>query len=137
VGRHGSVSLLYLSGVEATQLAQELARRMRDVVPLGIIVIVEGDMLKFLSDSDPGTSGSYACQWIYLGTGPEQDRLSEACWHALDDLQDFVDEKTTEPWPGLRTPPKACARIEDDFVLLWFGDPEKPDLVLESVPLGG
>ena len=123
--------------MDAVQLAQELARRMRDVVPPGISVIVEGDMLRFLSDSDPGTSGSYACQWMYSGTGLEQDLVREACWHALDDLQDFVDEKTTEPWPGLRTPPKACARIEDGSVILWFGDPEKPDLVLESLPLGG
>jgi hypothetical protein len=121
--------------VNAETLALELARRMRDVVPVGIRVSAEGDMLRFGHGARPFSSGSYACQWLYQGDGPPADLLTTACWRALDDLQDFVDENTTEPWPGTRTPPEARTRIEDGAVLLWYGDPESPDLTHEPLPI--
>ena len=126
---------MYLQNMDASFLAQELARRMREVVPSGIRVTTEEDMLWFESDSYSGKAGSYACQWLYKGDGEPERLLTDACWHALDDLQDFVDEATTEPWPGERTPPKAHARLENGSVILWFGDAETPDLVLESLPI--
>jgi hypothetical protein len=127
--------VMYLQNMDAFFLAQELARRMREVVPSGIKVTTEKDMLWFESDSYSGKAGSYACQWLYKGDGEPERLLTDACWHALDDLQDFVDEATTEPWPGERTPPKAHARLENGSVILWFGDAETPDLVLESLPI--
>jgi len=111
-------SALNLSLVDALQLAHELARRRRDVVPHGIGITVEGD-LRFTSAWHSGTSGTYACQWLYRGQGEAECLLAEACRRALDDLQDFVDEETTEPWPGSRTVPAADACIEDRKVLLW------------------
>ena len=113
--------------MEAEHLARELARRMADVVPDGISIWVDGDMLRFGS-----STGSYACRWLYKGQGDQDDLIVEACVHALDDLQDYVDD---EPWPGSRTPPAPGARIEDGHVLMWFGDAEDPDLRLEPLPL--
>ena len=108
---------------------------MKEVVPPGIRISVEGDMLVFRSDFDTGSSGSYACQWLHEGTGPHADRVRAACWYAFRDLQDFVDEKTTEPWPGLRTPPAAHARIESNSVIVWFGSSHTPDLEIRPVSL--
>ena len=52
---------MYLQNMDASFLAQELARRMREVVPSGIKVTAEEDMLWFESDSYSGKAGSYAC----------------------------------------------------------------------------
>jgi hypothetical protein len=108
---------------------------MRDVVPPGIGITVEGDTLRFTSAWRSGTAGTYACQWLYQGQGEGERVLAEACRRALDDLQDFVDEATTEPWPGSRTVPEAGTRIEDRKVLLWYGDRGAPVLLLEPLPV--
>jgi hypothetical protein len=121
--------------MESEALAQELRDRMKEVVPPGIRISVDGDMLVFRSDFGTGSSGSYACQWLQEGTGRLSDRVREACWHAFSDLQDFVDEETTEPWPGLRTPPAPHARIEGNSVIIWFGGSQTPDLEIRPVPL--
>jgi hypothetical protein len=123
--------------MESEVLAQELFERMKEVVPPGITLSVEGDMLVFRSDFDTGSSGSYACQWLYEGTGRPSELVRDACWHAFSDLQDFVDEKTAEPWPGLKSPPTPYARIENDSVIIWFGDPQSPDLAIRPLLLDG
>lgn len=121
--------------MDSEVLAQELAERMKAVVPSGVRISVEGNMLWFRSDFNSGSSGSYACQWLDEGTGTPSERIREACWHAFSDLQDFVDEETTEPWPGLRTPPTPYARIENGSVIVWFGDAQAPDLAITPLTL--
>jgi len=128
-------SAVYLGAVDPVRLAHELARRMREVVPRGVEITVEGDMIWFQSAEAPGKAGTYACQWLYEGQGDEASRLAEACWRALDDLQDYVDESTADPWPGTRGVPGVRARVEGDVVVLWCGDAERPVLQLESLPL--
>ncbi len=92
-------------------------------------------MLRFTSVWRSGTSGTYACQWLYQGKGEAERLDAEACRRALDDLQDFVDEETTEPWPGSRTVPAADTRIEDREVRMWCGDGDESVLLLEPLPL--
>jgi hypothetical protein len=120
--------------VDTVALAHELARRMQDVVPSGIGITVEGDMLWFSSTSHHGTAGSYGCQWLSEGEGKREHLLAEACRRALGDLQDFVAEATTEPWPGSGSMPHAGARVQDGSVLLWYGDGDNPVLLLEALP---
>jgi hypothetical protein len=111
---------------------------MQAVVPTGIGVRVDGDMVWFDAAGRglSGTAGTYACQWLDKGTGTHDDLIVEACWRALDDLEDFVDEATTEPWPAEQgTPPRPAARIEGRVVHLWFGEAERPVLELEPIPL--
>jgi hypothetical protein len=123
--------------MEAETLAQRLCDRMKEVVPPGIRLSVEGDMLVFRSDFGTGSSCSYACRWLYEGTGRQSELVRDACWHAFNDLQDFVDEATTDPWPGLKTPPTPNARIENGSVIVWFGDSQAPDLTIRPLPLDG
>lgn len=81
-------------------------------------------------------AGTYGCQWIYKGEGDPVDLAVEACRLALEDLADFVDEATTEPWPVKRgTPPAPEAKAANVFVLMWFGDPDDPALQLDPLPL--
>jgi hypothetical protein len=123
--------------VDSETLARELADRMNDVVPPGITIAVEGDLLVFQSDFDTGRAGSYASRWLNEGAGTLAERVREACRLAFSDLQDFVDEETTQPWPGLRTPPEAQTRLERGSVVIWFGDPGAPDLTIAPLLLEG
>lgn len=115
---------------------------MKEIVPASIEVRAEGSMLWF-SNIEPGdetmgssarlgSSGSYACQ------NPEVDVpehwLIAACWHAFDDLQDFIDESTTEPWPGTGgNVPRLGVYLEGNEVLIWFGDAAAPVLRVRPV----
>jgi hypothetical protein len=113
---------------------------MQAVVPVGIGVAVGQDMIWFDAAGlgQGGTAGTHACQWLDEGEGERDGLIVEACWRALDDLEDFVDEATTEPWPADRgQPPSPAARIEGRTVRLWYGEPEQPVLELEPVPLDG
>ena len=107
------------------------------MVPPAIGVSVEGDRLVFHSGYTAGRSGSYACRWLHHGTGSMSERVREAARLAFSDLQDFVDEETTEPWPGRTTPPPPQARIEAGCVIVWFGDPHAPDLAVAPLRVEG
>ena len=58
---------------------------MMEVVPSGIQISVQGDMLVFRSDFGTGSSGSYACRWLYEGSGHQSELVRDACWHAFRD----------------------------------------------------
>lgn len=58
--------------MEAEQPAEELAKRMREVVPSGIGIRVDNDMLCFgLDEPTSPTSGSYACQALNMEGKPD------------------------------------------------------------------
>jgi hypothetical protein len=61
--------------------------------------------------------------------------VREAARLAFSDLQDFVDEETTEPWPGTTAPPSPLARIEAGRVIVWFGDPQAPALAITPIQI--
>jgi len=107
---------------------------MRDIVPEGITVAVEDDLLWFGIRGTP-RAGAYGCQWINSGQGSVEDLAVRASELALNDLQDFVTEATTEPWPGSGNPPRPNARLTGRLIELWFGDHDHPDVRLRSLPL--
>lgn len=121
--------------MDSEVLARELCARMREVIPAGIGVSTEDDRLVFRSSYSTGRAGSYACQWLNQGSGTLSERVREAARLAFGDLQDFVDEETTEPWPGTTSPPTPHARIEAGSVIVWFGDPQAPDLAVTPLPV--
>jgi hypothetical protein len=111
---------------------------MQAVVPAGIGVSAEDDMLWFNAAGlgQIFEAGSYGCQWLHLGKGGADYLIGKACRLALDDLEDFVDEATTEPWPKERgTPPQAWAKVEGRTVFLWYGDRNRRVMELEPIHL--
>jgi hypothetical protein len=114
---------------------------MQEVVPDGITVEwdPEKSMLWFRAIGQAGAvrgGGSYAPRSLLLETfGSIEGRITGACRGALDDLQDFVDEATTEPWPGTKVVPVPGALIHGGQVHLWYGDIEEPALRLRPIPL--
>jgi hypothetical protein len=69
-----------------------------------------------------GRSGTYVREDFNLD--PEdslEERIRSVYERALDELQDFVDETSTEPWPGVHTIPPAHAEVRGSMVYLWYG----------------
>jgi hypothetical protein len=52
---------------------------------------------------------------------------------ALDELQDYINEATHDPWPGNRAAPRAHAQICGPMLHLWYGDPGNPVLACEPI----
>jgi hypothetical protein len=123
--------------VTPNQLGLLLVERIQEVLPAGFTVECDSErtMLWFKRQGVSGYAGSYALQILVGEGGNVEQRISAACRVALDDLQDFVDEETTDPWPGSKNVPPARAMVEGGQVHLWYGDIEAPALRLRPVPL--
>jgi len=116
-----------------------LADRLQRIVPRGFAVFADGEMLRFSKHEGriAGSSGSYVGANVD-SRGSEvapAEKLAAACEVALDQLQDYVDEASTEPWPGARTVPRAHAAVRGDKIRMWFGDEEDPVLECEPIDL--
>jgi hypothetical protein len=107
--------------VTPNELGRLLAERMREVVPPGFTIECDSErtMLWFKRQGVLGYAGTYALQILVGEGGTKQQRILGACRAALDDLQDFVAEETTEPWPGLKELPSPRALIDAGQVHLW------------------
>jgi hypothetical protein len=131
--------------VTGDQLAAVLAERFGQIVPPGFHVEVEDGLVAFWADEalglpgqtgeGPGRSGSWVRINFELPPGSVNERLVAAGEWALSDLQDYVDEATTEPWPGVRKPPAVHAAIRDGQLRLWFADGETTILECEPIDL--
>jgi hypothetical protein len=66
-----------------------------------------------------------------------EERILHACVQALNDLQDYIDEATHDPWPGDSSPPRPYAEIRDARVILGYGTPGATVIVCEPIPLDG
>lgn len=127
--------------MDAVAFAKALADRFQAVVPTGFVVSAEGTTLWFELGEGRGffggKAGSYAVENFFssLAEGSIEDRASQAALFAMNDLQDYVDEESTEPWPGAHTPPPAHAVVRDGRLYMWFGEEGDEDLALLPVEL--
>ena len=64
-----------------------------------------------------------------------EEQIAWCAENALGELQDFVDETSTEPWPGQHTVPRAHAAVIEGKLHLWFGDASDPVLECEPIEL--
>ena len=97
--------------VDADRLAEVLAQRFEEVTPDGIHVAADDGMLWYSSDSDSGTAGSYVrCNLVGAPGESDEEDLVHVTVQVLDQLQDFVSETTTDPWPGKGTSRSRTAR---------------------------
>ena len=127
--------------MDAASLANVLASRFQAVVPAGFHVEAEREMLWFSVDKAVGylggSAGTYAIRdFLRKVEAPFDWRVAMAAESALNDLQDFVDEESTEPRPGEHTPRVAHAVVREGQLYVWFGDERSEDLALLPVDLG-
>lgn len=127
-------------------LVRALADRFRAVVPDGFHVTSgsdgtvwfscdEGRFRGQLGNFQPGTAGTPLRHNLLTVAGTPAERISAAARQALDDLQDYVDEASHEPWPGIRRPPSARAQVRDGVLHCWYVDGNTVVLELDPVPL--
>ena len=134
--------------MDADGLVRELADRFRAVVPPGFRVAVgSGGVVRFscdegrfpgqLGDFQPGTAGTRLRSNLVDVPGSPVERVEAAARQALDDLQDYVDEVSHQPWPGVRRPPSARAQVRRGLLHCWYEAGDRVVLELDPVPLGG
>lgn len=129
--------------VDTDRLTAALGRRLAAIVPDGFHVRAEDGMLWYscdegrfpgqLSDYRAGVAGTYVRDNL-----DAHGDVAGVAAQALDELQDFVDEATHDPWPGSGTPPRAHAQVREDTVHLWYGGQNVTSPVIlpcEPIPL--
>ena len=92
------------------ELARLVADRLQRIVPPGFHVDAADGMLWYSCDEGwfPGQTNSYSvgCSGTYvrdnfpLHGDTLEDHIVGVCRQALDELQDYVDEASHDPWPG-------------------------------------
>ena len=109
--------------VDLDKLTLILAGRMAAIVPAGFHVEAADGMLWYTADEGRfpgqlgnyriGRSGTYVRGNFDVHGQTDEDRIAGVAAHALDQLQDYVDEATHDPWPGERAQPRAYAQVRD------------------------
>jgi len=134
--------------IDVDELTVVLADRLGAIVPEGFHVQPSDGMLWYSADVGrfPGQLGDYH---VGISGTCVRDNLSDAGWtdadrvaavaaQALDELQDYVDEASHDPWPGERVPPRSYALFRDQLLHLWYGGPDIDGpvvLACEPIPL--
>jgi hypothetical protein len=119
--------------VDAGRLTEALAQRLDEVTPDEIHVTADDGMLWYSSDFDSGQAGSYVRHILEAADESGEADLVDAAVMILDQLQDFVSEATTDPWPGTGHQPKPHGQVRDGALHLWYGDPGEIKLTIAPI----
>jgi hypothetical protein len=134
--------------IDAELLAEALAGRLAAIVPDGFRVRAADGMLWYsaqqgrfpgqLSNYHVGMSGTHVRDNLLAQGDTAMDRAAHVAAQALDELQDYVDEASHDPWPGTGTPPRPFAAIRGQMLHMWYGGPDITSpvvLACEPIPL--
>jgi hypothetical protein len=132
--------------VDSDELGGILEDRLSKIVPAGFHLVYSDDGLLWYSSDPgrfPGQTGDYRVGQAGVHLRENFDlwgqifgeRVVNGCIQALDDLQDYVDEATHDPWPGDRTPPPPYAEIRETRVVLGYATPRARVLECDPIPL--
>jgi hypothetical protein len=119
-----------------------LAGRLSAIVPAWFRVYAADGMLRYTpTQGKPGLSGGDGVGTLGSYMRDNFDAhgdLAAVAAQVLDELQDIINEATHDPWPGERTPPRACASIRGEALHLWYGEPQQDDHIVvacDPIPL--
>jgi len=134
--------------VDADRLTETLASRLTAILPDGFHVEASDGMLWYsadegrfpgqLSNYDVGRVGTHVRDNLEAYGDTAEERVAGIAAQALDELQDYVDEASHDPWPGNGTPPRPFAEVRGQALHLWYGGPDITSpvvLACESIPL--
>jgi hypothetical protein len=121
----------------AVALARALAGRMAEVVPEEVVVAAHRSTV---SVELRGDQESIDIEPVVDQAGDPTENIEAAAFMVLSGVQDLISESTATPWPPVvdangRALPYPHADVVMGELLLSFGDPENPALVLRSIPL--
>lgn len=119
--------------IDVDSFAEILAQRLAAIVPDGISVEARDGMLWYFSDqANAGAAGTYVRDSFGVHGDSDEDNLVGIAVQALSEVQDYVSEATTDPWPGRTSQPPPHSEIRDGNLHLWYGDDV---LAAEPIPL--
>jgi hypothetical protein len=75
-----------------------------------------------LSGFREGIWGTYVRDNLRAHGENAEDQVTGVAGQALDELQDYIDEASHDPWPGTRTPPRPFAEVRNGILHLWYGE---------------
>jgi hypothetical protein len=130
--------------VDADKLAAKLAGRLVAIAPAGFHVDARDGEIWYSYAASEGPLGDYSfgsaasdvgdCFGDYGDT--DEERTVAVATSALDQLQDYVAEATTDPWPGEASMPLPFAQVREGVLHMWYGGPEiDGPVVLACEPL--
>jgi hypothetical protein len=103
------------------RLTVTLGARLAAIVPDGFHVGAADGMLRYsaeqgrfpgqLSDFRVGMMGTDVRDNLRAHGDTAEDQVAGVAAQALDELQDYVDEASHDPWSGTRTPPRAYSEV--------------------------
>ena len=119
---------------DTDRLAEALANRPAAIVPDGFHVRAADGMLWYTADAGrfprqlsnyrAGQAGTHVRHNLQERGDTAEDSIAGVAAQALDELQDYVDEASHDPWPGTRTPPRPFAAVRGQAIHLWYGWPD-------------
>ena len=123
----------------ASKLARALADRVAEVVPDAVDIAASGAEVTFGRQGDPVEATDI--ETIISQTGDFKENVEAAALLVLSDVQDFLAEGSTSPWPlsgigGGSTLPYPHAEWSNDRLRLFFGEASRPFLELRPITLG-
>ena len=122
--------------VDVDRFAGILADRLSAIVPAGFGVRASDGMLWYSrGDDNAGRAGSYVRDNFGVYGESDEDNIVGLAVQVLDELEDYVDEATSDPWPGTTSQPPPHGEIRDEALHLWYGDPAAVVLACEPIQL--
>jgi hypothetical protein len=134
--------------VDGDRLTEILAGRLAAIIPDGFDVRVRDGMLWYsaepgrfpgqLSNYQIGAAATFVRDNLEARGETTESHLTAVVAQTLDELQDYVDEASHDPWPGTRTPPRPFAQVEGHMLRMWYGGPDITSPVIlacEPIPL--
>lgn len=132
--------------MDLRKLATALTAALRPVMPSNMQVYTDGATVVVRAEG-VGVAGGpthidlQQVAWFDLGIVPvpdarkEREMLVGAVLVVLEQVQEFVAEATTEPWPGERSMPPPHASISHGHIHCRYGSAARPVLTLRPIPL--
>jgi hypothetical protein len=126
--------------LSSRKVAAALAERLQAFAPEGVTVSADGHTLVVQAgELRWDASGAPATLDDPKGWAPGEEAvlLESVAYSVLSGVQDAICEATAESWPQQPEDPNALpepgSRVERGQLLLWFGNPAAPVLVLDHV----
>lgn len=129
-----------VSAVTATwrPLAEALIRAIQPELPCGFHARLDteaGGIALFARD-EPLAQQIVGVRALIEQPGDERRLLALACESVLSNMQDFIAESTSTPWPGEATDelPLPDVEVTDTEIWLWYGQRATPTRVMGPIP---
>lgn len=119
------------------RFAAELADRLNEVVPTGFAVTAE-DVTVELRRGDQFVGSTDMAELVEDSENLDDlpANLETAARAIMSNIQDWIADATSDPWPGIRSQPNPNARVQDQTLHIWFGDADGQVLSLRPLDLG-